>query len=121
MGSGACPVPVGHLLAMLAPLRANRSAAGLAGSGVEDWRSGHALRALCSDQPVSTPDRRRIQQAQARSVVMGAVPGVDWASQTHVCCVINDMDGSVLERFDIVHDAAALPAMPRRLRCRGRE
>jgi transposase len=46
---------------------------------------------------------------------MGAVAGIDWASQTHVCCVIDDTNGRVLERFDIAHDAAALRAMPRRL------
>ena len=41
--------------------------------------------------------------------------GIDWASQTHVCCVIDDTDGRVLERFDVSHDAAALRAMPKRL------
>jgi hypothetical protein len=46
---------------------------------------------------------------------MGAVAGIDWASQTHVCCVIDDRNGRVLERFDIAHDAAALRAMPKRL------
>jgi hypothetical protein len=46
---------------------------------------------------------------------MGGVAGIDWASQTDVCWVIDDMDGRVLERFDIAHDAAALRAMPRRL------
>ena len=25
---------------------------------------------------------------------MGAVAGIDWASETHVCCVIGDTDGS---------------------------
>jgi hypothetical protein len=47
--------------------------------------------------------------------MMGAVPGIDWASQTHVCCVIEGTDGRVLERFDITHDAGELRAMPTRL------
>jgi hypothetical protein len=44
--------------------------------------------------------------------MMGAVTGIDWASQTHVCCVIDDTGGRVLERFDIAHDAGGLRAMP---------
>jgi hypothetical protein len=38
---------------------------------------------------------------------MGVVAGIDWASETHVCCVIDDA-GSVMERFDVAHDAASL-------------
>jgi transposase len=46
---------------------------------------------------------------------MGAVAGIDWASQTHVCCVIDDTEGRVLERFDVAHDASSLRAMTKRL------
>jgi hypothetical protein len=46
---------------------------------------------------------------------MGAVAGIDWASQTHVCCVIDDSDGRMLERFDVAHDVASLRAMTKRL------
>jgi Transposase len=47
--------------------------------------------------------------------MMGAVAGIDWASQTHVCCVIDDTDGRVLERFDVTHEAASLRTMTKRL------
>jgi transposase len=47
--------------------------------------------------------------------MMGAVAGIDWASQTHVCCVIDDADGRVLERFDVMHEAASLRVMTKRL------
>jgi transposase len=40
--------------------------------------------------------------------------GIDWASETHVCCVI-DAAGMILERFEVVHDAASLRAMTARL------
>lgn len=43
-----------------------------------------------------------------------AVAGIDWASETHVCCVIDDA-GGVVERFDVAHDAASLRAMTKRL------
>ena len=46
---------------------------------------------------------------------MGAVAGIDWASQTHVCCVIDDTDGRVIERFDVTHEAASLRTMTKRL------
>ena len=44
---------------------------------------------------------------------MGAVAGIDWASETHVCCVIDDA-GGVVERFDVAHDASSLRAMTKR-------
>ena len=45
---------------------------------------------------------------------MGAVAGIDWASETHVCCVIDD-DGAVVERFEVTHDASSLRALTKRL------
>jgi len=47
-----------------------------------------------------------------------ATAGVDWASQTHVGCVV-DAGGTVIDRFDIAHDDRALTAMARRLRTSG--
>ena len=47
-----------------------------------------------------------------------ATAGVDWASQTHVGCVVGP-DGAVLDRFDIAHDDGALTGMTRRLRAAG--
>ena len=41
--------------------------------------------------------------------------GLDWASQTHAVCVI-DEHGSVSERFEIAHDGAGLADLLRRLR-----
>jgi len=46
-------------------------------------------------------------------VVMAAA-GIDWASETHVCCVIDDA-GGVVERFDVAHYAASLRTMTKRL------
>lgn len=40
--------------------------------------------------------------------------GLDWASQTHAVCVI-DEHGGVCERFDVAHDAAGLANLQRRL------
>jgi transposase len=40
--------------------------------------------------------------------------GVDWASRGHAVCVI-DAGGSVLERFEVVHDDAGLRQLVRRL------
>jgi transposase len=40
--------------------------------------------------------------------------GLDWASQTHAVCVI-DEHGSVLERLDVAHDASGLAELKRRL------
>jgi len=45
---------------------------------------------------------------------MAAVAGIDWASETHVCCVLDD-SGGVVERFDVAHDAASLRSMTKRL------
>jgi transposase len=47
-----------------------------------------------------------------------ATAGVDWASQTHVGCVVG-ADGAVIDRFDIAHDDRALTGMTRRLRAAG--
>jgi transposase len=44
--------------------------------------------------------------------------GLDWASQTHVVCVI-DEHGAVLERLDAAHSAAGLAELQRRLRHHG--
>ncbi len=41
--------------------------------------------------------------------------GLDWASQTHAVCVIDER-GGVVERFEISHDAAGLTELQRRLR-----
>ena len=41
---------------------------------------------------------------------MAAMAGIDWASETHVCCVIGDA-GGVIERFEVAHEASALRAM----------
>ncbi|MBE3074287.1 MAG: IS110 family transposase [Actinobacteria bacterium] len=40
--------------------------------------------------------------------------GIDWASVDHAVCIL-DVDGSVLERFFVVHDAAGLKTLVRRL------
>lgn len=40
--------------------------------------------------------------------------GLDWASVDHAVCILN-VDGTVLERFFVVHDAAGLKALVRRL------
>lgn len=53
------------------------------------------------------------------SVTPDAVPtrvcaGVDWAKDDHAICII-DPDGKVLDRFAVVHDAAGLKALVRRL------
>lgn len=44
--------------------------------------------------------------------------GLDWASQTHAVCVIDER-GSVLEHFEVSHDAAGLAELKRRLKHRG--
>lgn len=46
---------------------------------------------------------------------MNYFAGLDWASQTHAVCVV-DEHGSVIERFEIGHDAAGLAELLRRLR-----
>ena len=33
--------------------------------------------------------------------------GIDWASRSHVICVI-DQGGAVIERFEVEHDAARI-------------
>ena len=40
--------------------------------------------------------------------------GIDWASIDHAVCIL-DVDGAVLERFFVVHDAAGLKTLIRRL------
>lgn len=40
--------------------------------------------------------------------------GIDWASLDHAVCIL-DIDGTVLERFFVVHDAAGLKTLIRRL------
>ena len=40
--------------------------------------------------------------------------GLDWASQTHAVCVIDER-GAVCERFEVAHDAAGLSQLKRRL------
>lgn len=44
--------------------------------------------------------------------------GLDWASQNHAVCII-DETGSVHSRFDIAHDAAGIVDLCRRLRAAG--
>lgn len=44
--------------------------------------------------------------------------GLDWASQTHAACVIDER-GSVVVQFEIRHDAAGLADLCRRLRSAG--
>ena len=48
----------------------------------------------------------------------GPTAGVDWASETHVACVVGE-DGGVIDRFAFSHDATGLKAMVRRLRAAG--
>ncbi len=48
----------------------------------------------------------------------GPTAGVNWASETHVGCVVGE-DGAVLDRFDIAHDAGGLRQMVRRFRAAG--
>jgi transposase len=50
----------------------------------------------------------------------GPTAGVDWASETHVACVVSG-DGEVIDRFDISHDAKGLTELVRRLRAAGVE
>jgi transposase len=45
--------------------------------------------------------------------------GLDWASQTHAVCII-DQQGQVHERLDVAHDAAGLAGLLRRLKHWGR-
>ena len=40
--------------------------------------------------------------------------GIDWASVDHATCIL-DAEGTVLERFFVVHDAAGLKTLVRRL------
>jgi len=40
--------------------------------------------------------------------------GIDWASTDHAVCIL-DVDGTILERFFVVHDAAGLKTLIRRL------
>lgn len=47
-----------------------------------------------------------------------AVGGIDWASEVHVACVL-DEDGLVIDRFEVAHQAAALGGMVARLRAAG--
>ena len=48
-------------------------------------------------------------------VVPGRVcAGIDWASVDHAICIL-DAEGSVLDRFFVVHDAAGLKTLVRRL------
>jgi transposase len=51
-------------------------------------------------------------------MAVGAVAGIDWASEVHVACVIGK-DGTVASRFSFTHDAAAIRTMTRRLRAAG--
>ena len=44
--------------------------------------------------------------------------GLDWASRTHAVCVIDER-GTVLEHFDVSHDAAGLAELKRRLKHHG--
>ncbi|MDP3966761.1 MAG: IS110 family transposase [Nocardioides sp.] len=53
------------------------------------------------------------------SVTPAATParvcaGIDWASVDHAICIL-DLDGTVLERFFVVHDGAGLKTLVRRL------
>ncbi len=50
----------------------------------------------------------------------GPTAGVDWASETHVGCVVGG-DGEVIDRFDISHDVQGLTEMVRRFRAAGVE
>lgn len=43
---------------------------------------------------------------------------MDWASQTHVACVVG-VDGGVIDRFDISHDRTGLKEMVRGFRAAG--
>lgn len=44
--------------------------------------------------------------------------GLDWASQAHAVCV-DDGRGTVLEQWEVAHDAAGLSGLVRRLRRHG--
>jgi len=48
----------------------------------------------------------------------GVFAGLDWASQTHAACVIDER-GSVRVHFEVAHDAAGLAELVRRLRGAG--
>ena len=48
----------------------------------------------------------------------GPTAGVDWASETHVGCVVGG-GGEVVDRFDISHDGKGLTEMVRRFRAAG--
>jgi transposase len=54
-------------------------------------------------------------------VIAGRVcAGIDWASVDHAICIL-DADGTVLDRFFVVHDAAGLKTLVRRLLTAGVE
>lgn len=53
-------------------------------------------------------------QRASEADVNRVLAGIDWASELHVCCVI-DAAGGVLDRFEVTHDAGALRAMTARL------
>ena len=46
---------------------------------------------------------------------MDHVVGLDWGGATHALCVIDKADGTVADRFEVIHDAAGLRDMRRRL------
>jgi transposase len=46
---------------------------------------------------------------------MGFRGGLDWGGSAHAVCVIDDVDGHVVTRFSVAHDAEGLADMLRRL------
>jgi len=48
------------------------------------------------------------------SIPVRVCAGLDWASVDHAVCIL-DVDGTVLDRFFVVHDAAGLKTLVRRL------
>jgi transposase len=74
-------------------------------------------RLAVSDQH-QRPTGSRTTTSETEVDVSGVVAGIDWASETHVCCVI-DETGRVVDRFDVSHDSAALRSMTARLKRAG--
>lgn len=46
---------------------------------------------------------------------MGYVGGLDWGSQAHAVCVVDDADGKIVARFDVAHGAKGLGELKARL------
>ena len=46
---------------------------------------------------------------------MGYCVGVDWGSQAHAVCVVDDANGEIIDHFEVAHGAAGLAELCKRL------